>query len=84
MPGYTHLQRAQPITFGHHLLAYAEMLLRDKERLCDAKNRMNYCPLGSCALAGTTYNTNREMTANDLGFFGPMQNSLDGVSDRDF
>ena len=84
MPGYTHLQRAQPITFGHHLLAYAEMLLRDKERLCDAKNRMNYCPLGSCALAGTTYNTNREMTAKDLGFFGPMQNSLDGVSDRDF
>ncbi len=84
MPGYTHMQRAQPITFGHHLLAYAEMLLRDKQRLIDAKNRMNYCPLGSCALAGTTYNTNREMTAKDLGFAGPMQNSLDGVSDRDF
>ncbi len=84
MPGYTHLQRAQPITFGHHLMAYAEMLLRDKERIIDAKNRMNYCPLGSCALAGTTYNTDREMTAEALGFAGAMQNSLDGVSDRDF
>ena len=84
MPGYTHLQRAQPITFGHHLMAYAEMLLRDKDRIIDAKNRMNYCPLGSCALAGTTYNTNREMTAEALGFNGAMQNSLDGVSDRDF
>ncbi len=84
MPGYTHLQRAQPITFGHHLLAYAEMLLRDKERLVDAKQRMNYCPLGACALAGTTYPTNREMTAKDLGFIAPMQNSLDCVSDRDF
>ena len=84
MPGYTHLQRAQPITFGHHLLAYAEMLLRDKERLLDAAERMNYCPLGSCALAGTTYNTDREMVAKDLGFTAPMQNSLDGVSDRDF
>ena len=84
MPGYTHLQRAQPITFGHHLMAYAEMLLRDKERIVDAENRMNYCPLGSCALAGTTYNTDREMTAEALGFNGPMQNSLDGVSDRDF
>lgn len=84
MPGYTHLQRAQPITFGHHLMAYAEMLLRDKERLIDAKKRMNYCPLGSCALAGTTYNTDREMTSKELGFDGPMQNSLDGVSDRDF
>ena len=84
MPGYTHLQRAQPITFGHHLMAYAEMLLRDKERIIDAKNRMNYCPLGSCALAGTTYNTDREMTAEALGFKGAMQNSLDGVSDRDF
>ncbi len=84
MPGYTHLQRAQPITFGHHLLAYAEMFLRDKERLIDAKKRMNYCPLGACALAGTTYNTDREMTAKDLGFLGAMQNSLDAVSDRDF
>lgn len=84
MPGYTHLQRAQPITFGHHLLAYAEMFLRDKERLQDAKKRMNVCPLGACALAGTTYNTDREMTARDLGFSGAMQNSLDAVSDRDF
>ena len=84
MPGYTHLQRAQPITFGHHLLAYAEMLLRDKERLQDAKKRMNVCPLGACALAGTTYNTDREMTARDLDFSGAMQNSLDAVSDRDF
>ncbi len=84
MPGYTHLQRAQPITFGHHLLAYAEMLLRDKARLQDAKNRMNVCPLGACALAGTTYNTDRERTARDLGFLGAMHNSLDAVSDRDF
>lgn len=84
MPGYTHLQRAQPITFGHHLMAYAEMFLRDKERLSDAEKRMNFCPLGSCALAGTTYNTDREMTAKQLGFDGAMQNSLDGVSDRDF
>lgn len=84
MPGYTHMQRAQPITFGHHLLAYAEMLLRDRERISDAQRRMNYCPLGSCALAGTTYNTDREMTAEALGFTGPMLNSLDGVSDRDF
>lgn len=84
MPGYTHLQRAQPITFGHHLLAYAEMLLRDKARLVDAKKRMNYSPLGACALAGTTYHTDREMTARDLGFDGAVQNSLDAVSDRDF
>lgn len=84
MPGYTHMQRAQPITFGHHLLAYAEMLLRDKQRMLDAKERMNYCPLGACALAGTTYNTDREMTAKALNFTGAMQNSLDGVSDRDF
>lgn len=84
MPGYTHMQRAQPITFGHHLLAYAEMLLRDCERLADAKARMNYCPLGSCALAGTTYNIDRNMTSEALGFTAPMPNSLDGVSDRDF
>ena len=84
MPGYTHLQRAQPITFGHHLMAYAEMLLRDKERLLQATDRMNYSPLGACALAGTTYNTDREMTAKALGFNGAMQNSLDSVSDRDF
>lgn len=84
MPGYTHLQRAQPITFGHHLLAYAEMFLRDAGRLQDAVKRMNFCPLGSCALAGTTYPIDRGMTAKLLGFDGPMQNSLDGVSDRDF
>ncbi len=84
MPGYTHLQRAQPITFGHHLLAYAEMLLRDKARLQDAAKRMNQSPLGACALAGTTYNTDREKTARDLGFSGVMHNSLDAVSDRDF
>lgn len=84
MPGYTHMQRAQPITFGHHLLAYAEMLLRDRERITDAKARMNYCPLGCCALAGTTYNIDRGMTSDLLGFTAPMLNSLDGVSDRDF
>lgn len=84
MPGYTHMQRAQPITFGHHLLAYAEMFLRDKQRLSDARERMNVSPLGACALAGTTYNTDREMTAKALGFTGAMQNSLDAVSDRDF
>ena len=84
MPGYTHMQRAQPIVFGHHLLAYAEMLLRDIDRLDDAKARMNYCPLGSGALAGTTYDIDREMTAKLLGFDGVCMNSLDGVSDRDF
>ncbi len=84
MPGYTHLQRAQPVTFGHHLLAYAMMFTRDVGRLKDAKARMNYSPLGCCALAGTTYNTDREMTAKALGFDGVMLNSIDGVSDRDF
>ncbi|MDO4459648.1 MAG: argininosuccinate lyase [Clostridia bacterium] len=84
MPGYTHLQRAQPVTFGHHLLAYCEMLLRDIDRLKDAKDRMDFCPLGSGALAGTTYPLDRELTASLLGFKGPTQNSLDGVSDRDF
>ncbi len=84
MPGYTHMQRAQPITFGHHLLAYAEMFMRDMGRFRDTEKRMDYCPLGSCALAGTTYPINRERTAELLGFAGPMQNSLDGVSDRDF
>ncbi|MDD6312408.1 MAG: argininosuccinate lyase [Firmicutes bacterium] len=84
MPGYTHLQRAQPITFGHHLLAYAFMLCRDLDRLSDAAARMNYSPLGSCALAGTTYPTNRAMTAEKLGFDGVCENSIDGVSDRDF
>lgn len=84
MPGYTHMQRAQPITFGHHLLAYAEMLLRDLSRLADTKERMDECPLGSGALAGTTYPLNREMTASLLGFARVTNNSLDGVSDRDF
>ncbi len=83
MPGYTHLQRAQPITLGHHLMAYAQMLLRDYDRLVDTEKRMNYCPLGSCALAGTTYPIDRQQTAKLLGFTAPMANSLDGVSDRD-
>ena len=84
MPGYTHLQRAQPITFAHHLLAYAMMLTRDCGRIKDAVKRMNLCPLGSCALAGTTYNTDRSFTAEKLGFDGYTLNSIDGVSDRDF
>ena len=84
MPGYTHLQRAQPITFGHHLMAYAWMLLRDIDRLQDARRRMNVCPLGSGALAGTTFPIDRDMTAERLGFDSACLNSLDGVSDRDF
>lgn len=84
MPGYTHLQRAQPVTFAHHLLAYAQMLLRDIGRLEDAYRRMNLCPLGCGALAGTTYPIDRKMTASLLGFAGPTANSMDGVSDRDF
>ena len=84
MPGYTHLQRAQPIVFAHHLLAYAEMFKRDLSRLTDAKARMNYSPLGACALAGTTYPINRAMTANALGFTTYSANSIDAVSDRDF
>ncbi len=84
LPGYTHLQRAQPITFAHHLLAYAMMFTRDIGRLEDAMKRMNYSPLGSCALSGTTYNTNREFVAEALGFDGITLNSIDGVSDRDF
>ncbi len=84
LPGYTHLQRAQPITFGHHLLAYAMMLVRDIGRMEDAVRRMNQSPLGSCALAGTTYDTDRMMVAGALGFDGITLNSLDGVSDRDF
>ena len=84
MPGYTHLQRAQPITFGHHLMAYAEMLLRDVGRLEDAKKRMDANPLGSGALASTTYGIDREITTRLLGFSSTTQNSLDGVSDRDF
>ncbi len=84
MPGYTHLQRAQPITLANHLLAYAFMLERDLGRFNDAVKRMNYSPLGSCALAGTTYDIDREMVAKQLQFDGIVRNSLDGVSDRDF
>ena len=84
MPGYTHLQRAQPITFGHHLMAYAEMLLRDRGRLDDAVKRMNVSPLGSGALASTTYPLDRESAAQEMGFDGVTANSLDGVSDRDY
>lgn len=84
MPGYTHLQRAQPVTFGHHLMAYAMMLLRDLDRLADCRKRMNQSPIGCCALAGTTYDTDRWMEAEKLGFDGICMNSLDGVSDRDF
>ena len=84
MPGYTHLQRAQPITFGHHLMAYAMMLLRDRSRLADCRKRINRSPIGCCALAGTTYPTDRAMEAAQLGFDGICMNSLDGVSDRDF
>jgi argininosuccinate lyase len=84
MPGFTHLQTAQPITFGHHLLAYVEMLARDRSRMADARSRMNESPLGAAALAGTPYPIDRDMTARELGFDGPMRNSLDAVSDRDF
>ena len=84
MPGYTHLQRAQPILFSHHLLAYAMMLLRDLERLEDCRKRMNVSPIGCCALAGTTYNTDRRFEAWKLGFDDVARNSIDGVSDRDF
>ncbi len=84
MPGYTHLQRAQPVTFGHHLMAYASMLLRDRERLSDCKKRMAVSPLGSGALAGTTYPLDREYSARLLGLSGVCSNSLDGVSDRDY
>ena len=84
MPGYTHLQRAQPITFGHHLMAYAMMLLRDLERLSDCRKRINVSPIGSCALAGTTYDTDRYFEAEKLGFDSVCMNSIDGVSDRDF
>jgi argininosuccinate lyase len=84
MPGFTHLQAAQPVTFGHHLLAYVEMAARDRGRFRDARARLNECPLGAAALAGTSYPVNREMTATALGFERPMANSLDAVSDRDF
>jgi argininosuccinate lyase len=84
MPGFTHLQTAQPVTFGHHLLAYVEMLGRDRGRLEDCRKRLNRCPLGSAALAGTSFPIDRHMTAGTLGFDGPTDNSLDAVSDRDF
>ena len=84
MPGFTHLQTAQPVTLGHHLMAYYEMLRRDRSRLADARARMNECPLGSAALAGTGFAIDRDMTAAALGFDGPTANSLDAVSDRDF
>ncbi|HAW40176.1 MAG TPA: argininosuccinate lyase, partial [Pseudomonas sp.] len=84
MPGFTHLQTAQPVTFGHHLLAWFEMLSRDYERLVDCRKRTNRMPLGSAALAGTTYPIQREITCELLGFEAISGNSLDGVSDRDF
>ncbi len=84
MPGFTHLQSAQPVTFGHHLLAYVEMLARDRGRLADARKRLNECPLGAAALAGTSFPIDREATARALGFDRPTANSLDSVSDRDF
>ncbi len=84
MPGFTHLQSAQPVTFGHHLLAYVEMLGRDRGRLADARKRLNECPIGSAALAGTSFPIDREQTARALGFDRPTANSLDSVSDRDF
>ena len=84
MPGFTHLQTAQPVTFGHHLLAYVEMAARDRGRFADARRRLNECPLGAAALAGTAFPINRDMTSEALGFDRPMANSLDAVSDRDF
>jgi len=84
MPGFTHLQTAQPVTWGHHMMAYVEMFGRDLSRLADARARMNECPLGAAALAGTSFPIDRQMTARELGFDRPMANSLDAVSDRDF
>ncbi|HTN11982.1 MAG TPA: argininosuccinate lyase, partial [Acetobacteraceae bacterium] len=84
MPGFTHLQTAQPVTFGHHMLAYVEMLARDRGRLADCRRRLNECPLGSAALAGTSFPLDRQMTSDALGFDRPTANSLDAVSDRDF
>lgn len=84
MPGYTHLQRAQPLTFAHHLLAYASMFMRDYDRLLGARERLNHSPLGSCALAGTTYPIRRDFVSDKLDFASPVFNSMDGVSDRDF
>ena len=84
MPGFTHLQTAQPVTFGHHMMAWFEMLVRDKQRFTDCRKRINIMPLGSAALAGTSFPIDREFTANELGFDAPSMNSLDAVSDRDF
>ena len=84
MPGFTHLQSAQPVTFGHHLLAYVEMIGRDRGRFADARARLNESPLGAAALAGTSFPIDRDMTATALGFDRPTANSLDAVSDRDF
>jgi adenylosuccinate lyase len=84
MPGFTHLQPAQPVTFGHHLMAYVEMFARDRSRFSDARRRLNECPLGAAALAGTSFPINRHMTAQALGFERPTANSLDSVADRDF
>ncbi|MCW5731364.1 MAG: argininosuccinate lyase [Alphaproteobacteria bacterium] len=84
MPGFTHLQAAQPVTFGHHLMAYVEMFGRDRGRVRDCRTRLNECPLGAAALAGTSFPIDREMTARELGFARPMRNSIDAVSDRDF
>src|SRR6185295_14593946 len=84
MPGFTHLQPAQPVTFGHHLLAYVEMLARDRGRFADARKRLNESPLGAAALAGTSFPIDRAATAQALGFERPTANSIDSVSDRDF
>ena len=84
MPGFTHLQPAQPVTFGHHMLAYVEMLGRDRARLADCRKRVNEMPLGAAALAGTSFPIDRDMTAKALGFDRPMANSIDAVSARDF
>ena len=84
MPGFTHLQVAQPVTFAHHLLAYVEMFARDAERLADCRKRVNRLPLGAAALAGTSFPIDRERVARELGFDGVCENSLDAVSDRDF
>ena len=84
MPGFTHLQKAQPVTLAHHVGAYFQMFERDRQRLHDIYERMNYCPLGAGALAGTTYPLDREYTAQLLGFYGPTLNSMDSVSDRDY
>ena len=84
MPGFTHLQKAQPVTLAHHVGAYFEMFVRDRSRLADIRKRMNTCPLGAGALAGTTYPLDREYTAQLLGFDGPTRNSMDSVSDRDY